>query len=289
MKSVNMKSVPGSNLKAFTLIELLVVIAIIAILAAILFPVFAQAKAAAKKTSCLSNTKQLATSAALYSGDADDYWLPSWMYQFNGAAPEPNDTLAWWDDLAQPYMKSRNLVICPTRKGDMTDAFAPHPYPAGSLWDNGKKTMSYAVNDMAVYYTYGNDAEMRWNGVVDGEWPAFQNIHTGFMNQDSSQCNRQPNCSINGSQLALPADTIWLQDAPVDWGSLQPEIYANWQIDWAVGAGDPGVNVDGVNPHTQGANCAFGDSHAKFMKHGSFLNCHYTIQDDCNDEPPRHG
>ncbi len=60
--------------RAFTLIELLVVIAIIAILAAILFPVFAQAKVAAKKTADLSNQKQIATSTFLYSSDADDYY-----------------------------------------------------------------------------------------------------------------------------------------------------------------------------------------------------------------------
>ena len=62
--------------KAFTLIELLVVIAIIAILAAILFPVFAQAKVAAKKTSDLSNMKQMATSTYMYYGDYDDTLFP---------------------------------------------------------------------------------------------------------------------------------------------------------------------------------------------------------------------
>ena len=63
--------------KAFTLIELLVVIAIIAILAAILFPVFAQAKAAAKATGCLSNLKQLGTGMYLYANDSDDFLPPA--------------------------------------------------------------------------------------------------------------------------------------------------------------------------------------------------------------------
>jgi len=68
------------NRKGFTLIELLVVIAIIAILAAILFPVFAQAKEAAKKTACLSNLKQIGTATKLYLNDYDDVYYP---HRFN--------------------------------------------------------------------------------------------------------------------------------------------------------------------------------------------------------------
>jgi prepilin-type N-terminal cleavage/methylation domain-containing protein/prepilin-type processing-associated H-X9-DG protein len=79
--------------KAFTLIELLVVIAIIAILAAILFPVFAQAKAAAKKTASLSNQKQFALCDAMYSNDYDDI-LPAGGDYFN---PGNGDNLGWND------------------------------------------------------------------------------------------------------------------------------------------------------------------------------------------------
>ena len=69
---------PFRRAVGFTLIELLVVIAIIAILAAILFPVFAQAKLAAKKTVSLSNLKQIGLSWQMYSGDYDDFTMPAY-------------------------------------------------------------------------------------------------------------------------------------------------------------------------------------------------------------------
>jgi len=122
--------------KAFTLIELLVVIAIIAILAAILFPVFAQAKEAAKKTQCVSNTKQTALAALMYAGDWDDT-LP--RHDNNGSClygetpctspdwgdfrPPNNDTSAagynkgasvmYWGAI-EPYHKSGQIAVCPT-------------------------------------------------------------------------------------------------------------------------------------------------------------------------------
>lgn len=97
---------PVKNTKrAFTLIELLVVIAIIAILAAILFPVFAQAKAAAKKTVTLSNIKQVALGNRMYAGDNDDRYAMS----INGwPLPDGMDYIAHVQ-LIYPYTKSANV------------------------------------------------------------------------------------------------------------------------------------------------------------------------------------
>ena len=89
---------------AFTLIELLVVIAIIAILAAILFPVFAQAKAAAKTTACISNIKQIATSGIIYSSDYDDVVHP---HQFFTNTPSLID--AGYYIYLEPYVKNKQL------------------------------------------------------------------------------------------------------------------------------------------------------------------------------------
>ena len=102
---------------AFTLIELLVVIAIIAILAAILFPVFAQAKEAAKKTACLSNTKQNATAVLMYNGDYDgSFAMVAYMANGNGvigSGGTGNQVYAMFDAL-MPYTKNKDIFLCPS-------------------------------------------------------------------------------------------------------------------------------------------------------------------------------
>ena len=105
--------------RAFTLIELLVVIAIIAILAAILFPVFAQAKAAAKQTSDLSNLRQLGVAAELYSAGADDVAVPLY-YNDPGQISTPSNNGLWrWPWLLLPYTKSFDIFFSPADPGGM--------------------------------------------------------------------------------------------------------------------------------------------------------------------------
>jgi prepilin-type N-terminal cleavage/methylation domain-containing protein/prepilin-type processing-associated H-X9-DG protein len=106
--------------KAFTLIELLVVIAIIAILAAILFPVFARAREAARAASCKSNLKQIVTAAMMYTQDYDEKVVASWdgytMPQLNNAAcGGANST--YWMYFILPYTKNYQVYSCPSFSG----------------------------------------------------------------------------------------------------------------------------------------------------------------------------
>lgn len=117
--------------KAFTLIELLVVIAIIAILAAILFPVFAQAKAAAKGTQALSNAKNLGTAILMYTNDFDDYFPPSTAWNtgndafYFGASPTDGLGFSPWCFLAAPYTKNYNILEDPLAPAQPHDANYP--------------------------------------------------------------------------------------------------------------------------------------------------------------------
>jgi prepilin-type N-terminal cleavage/methylation domain-containing protein len=113
----------GLKSRAFTLIELLVVIAIIAILAAILFPVFAQARDKARQSACLSNTKQIALGIAMYRQDWDGFTpFAGW---------EGANYAAEWQFTIQPYLKNAGVLRCPSDK----TSFAERP-------------VSYLMNNM---------------------------------------------------------------------------------------------------------------------------------------------
>jgi prepilin-type N-terminal cleavage/methylation domain-containing protein/prepilin-type processing-associated H-X9-DG protein len=135
-----------SKASGFTLIELLVVIAIIAILAAILFPVFAQAREKARQTSCLSNLKQIATGMRMYSQDYDE------NVSLARYAPYFWDGVSWpdthtWRMAVQPYIKNRDLTRCPS------NAF----YNAGVEVEE-PVFRSYAMNSAALFGEQYNEA-----------------------------------------------------------------------------------------------------------------------------------
>ena len=94
--------------RGFTLIELLVVIAIIAILAAILFPVFAKAREKARQASCQSNEKQIALSILMYCQDYDGRFSPQWI--------KPEAKYYCWPDILEPYMKNSQVLRCPSNQ-----------------------------------------------------------------------------------------------------------------------------------------------------------------------------
>src|SRR5580693_3758166 len=93
----------------FTLIELLVVIAVIAILAAILFPVFAQAREKARQTACLSNMRQMGLAVQMYTQDFDEC-LPL-------AASATDTGFLNWHHFVNPYVKNQQVWVCPSYNG----------------------------------------------------------------------------------------------------------------------------------------------------------------------------
>ena len=129
--------------RAFTLIELLVVIAIIAILAAILFPVFAKAREKARQASCQSNLKQIGIAWMQYSQDYDERMPLAFTYTAPGVVEARNGE---WYFNCQPYMKSRQLMDCPS--------YGATGFNTGGVWSYaGASTVTAANRNLVVEYT----------------------------------------------------------------------------------------------------------------------------------------
>jgi len=153
---MNRRQTTRSGIKAFTLIELLVVIAIIAILAAILFPVFAQARAKARAIVCISNMKQIGTGAVMYAQDYDEYTIPMYLAYsdaYVGKATLPNrfnstdirDWRRYWYYIIQPYIKNYPALKCADVSNDPGIDWAANPdHNIGQSPEGG----GIAINDM---------------------------------------------------------------------------------------------------------------------------------------------
>lgn len=137
-----------SNNKGFTLIELLVVIAIIAILAAILFPVFAKAREKARQTSCASNLKQLGTSVAMYVQDYDETFPKL-------SNTDPNTGVWYWFQVITPYVKSNKLFACPSDSGTSATRMPADKSASDTNWNLTTDKVSYAFNANIAGYSIG--------------------------------------------------------------------------------------------------------------------------------------
>ena len=148
--------------KGFTLIELLVVIAIIAILAAILFPVFAQAREKARQTVCASNLKQLGIAQQMYLQDFDEQFF---VRPRDNSIPNRYWQEDWWPFLLIPYIKMKpsdiqgtrdNFFSCPSNPIVMEPNFRSRPLPEWGLRLTPRRTyafhMSYALSEHVLDY-----------------------------------------------------------------------------------------------------------------------------------------
>jgi len=152
--------------RGFTLIELLVVIAIIAILAAILFPVFAKAREKARQTACLNNVKQLATAILMYAQDYDEVYPPAYCV---------TPTVVW-PQLLQPYVKNTQLFACPSDP---------------DLWQG---LTGWYISYIPNYNMHPPLDTATGTGVAVAKVTRPADIFTLVENADGSTGNLQPNC-----------------------------------------------------------------------------------------------
>jgi prepilin-type N-terminal cleavage/methylation domain-containing protein/prepilin-type processing-associated H-X9-DG protein len=258
--------------KAFTLIELLVVIAIIAILAAILFPVFAQAKEAAKKTQDLSNSKQHSLGIILYATDNDDTFARQ-VYKRPNSAVYGWNTPFTWREAVHPYIKSGQKTYA-----DGTNSIQ---LAEGGLWDTPAKVGARGVYNSNRILMPGH---CFWN-VTNNSW-------TCDSSDDGIRNNNPVMPSVSATSLDAPAQIVteWTVGVNPDWNASGDFAESSWW--WFGGAQYPPVFTgptsgqkwdadSNASPnwsmpryrYAGGLNNSFADGHAKFVKKGAFNWC----------------
>ena len=237
-----------SRRSAFTLIELLVVIAIIAILAAILFPVFAQARNKARAISCLSNTKQLGLGLMMYAQDYDEQMVRGWYG--DGGYQASNKTARYkWMDAIEPFVKNTGLYTCPNS-------------PLGIARGKGQFVPAKQLGTAPGT-----------NGDGDDEHYGSYAINSAYWGGENPTSKRGVSNEIALAVVESPATTIWVMDGngsyQFSWPNLDqdPERvekegslgYLSWK---GRGIGDmqEGAVVD---RHTGLSNAIYCDGHAK--------------------------
>jgi prepilin-type N-terminal cleavage/methylation domain-containing protein/prepilin-type processing-associated H-X9-DG protein len=242
--------------RGFTLIELLVVIAIIAILAAILFPVFARARAKAQQTVCLSNVKQFGLACMMYATDWQDTLPPLWSWE-SATAPVPPGGLWFtgfymWNNFLDPYVKQ------------------------GQAGPNAGKTVNHGIYECPVGYK-GSQPHARNYGFNQGL--------VGYINNDPATYGTTPSVpSRTLSSINRPADVLALGDAGcygMSYSCVVNGAAAIWympgtahgdQPRWAA-ASSTGEFMDKdwrSGRHNGGVNWAYCDGHAGWVNGQSF-------------------
>lgn len=241
---------------AFTLIELLVVIAIIAILAAILFPVFAQAKLAAKKTAALSNAKQIATAHMMYQADYDDALIKE-FFGFPTNCAGPWGPFYNWRFALQPYCKNKNILT------DTTNPFASEKNWLEAMQAVGAEpavniSTNWAVNNSIIGFA---------NGDVGCTGPNTPEALNSLSSVDD----------VSNTILILPNRT---QYNDLAWFYGSKAYIAPGSTWWWI----PGTSNGALQApiHSVGAQVTFvwADSHAKVKQYGATLNASDPIEDN---------